>query len=111
MQHGTFRGRDDDTFAVGYTYGNVNPNLHAYEDSLNAQGYAVPVNGRGANYGVQIAPLLSLCPGLQYGQLCFFLVVGTRSHAACPITSGLTATRMDSRRRMRKSINTDGSAG
>jgi porin len=70
VQHGTFPGRDHDTFAIGYAYGNINPNLRAFEASLNAIGFNVPVNGQEqiaeVNYGLQLRPWLSLRPGIQY---------------------------------------------
>ena len=70
VQRGTFPGRSLDTVAIGYAYGNINPNLRAFETSLNASGYDVPVNGQEQigelNYGVQVEPWLSIRPGLQY---------------------------------------------
>jgi porin len=70
VQHGTFPGRDHDTIALGYAYGNINPNLRSFELALNAAGYDVPVNTQEQigelNYGVQLRPWLSLRPGVQY---------------------------------------------
>jgi porin len=70
VQHGTFAGRTNDTVSVGYAYGNINPNLRAFETALDAAGYNVPVNGQEqigeVNYGVQVRPWLSLRPGVQY---------------------------------------------
>jgi porin len=70
VQHGTFPGRSNDTIALGYAYGNVNPNLRAFEAALNAAGYAAPVNAQEQiaelNYGIALTPRIGLRPGVQY---------------------------------------------
>ena len=70
VQHGTFPGRDHDTVALGYAYGNVNSRLRSLEESLRGAGQNVPLNGQEQiaelNYGVQLLPWLALRPGLQY---------------------------------------------
>jgi len=70
VQHGTLAGRDHDTIALGYAYGNINPNLRSFEVALDQAGYSVPINTQEQigefNYGVQMRPWLSLRPGVQY---------------------------------------------
>ena len=70
VQHGTLPGRDHDTIALGYAYGNINPNLRSFEVALNAVGFTVPINTQEQigelNYGAQLRPWLSLRPGVQY---------------------------------------------
>jgi len=70
VQHGTLPGRAYDTMSFGYAYGNINANLRAFETSLNAAGFSVPINTQEqigeANYGLQLRPWLSLRPGIQY---------------------------------------------
>lgn len=70
VQHGTFAGRPHDTLALGYAYANFNPNLRAFETSLDAAGYTVPISGQEQiaelNYGIAVNPWLTFRPGLQY---------------------------------------------
>ena len=70
VAHGTFSGRDGDTASFGFAYGNFNPRMRALETSLLDYGFTVPVTGQEKilelNYGAQVAPWLTLRPGLQY---------------------------------------------
>jgi len=70
VQHGTFRGRDDDTVAFGYYYLEVNPRLRSFEASLQSQGYAVPSNAveqeLEANYGIAVGKTVLFRPDVQY---------------------------------------------
>jgi porin len=70
VQHGTFPGRDRDTVAVAYAYGNVNANLRDFETAINVAGYNAPINGQEqiaeVNYGVSIRSWFLIRPGVQY---------------------------------------------
>jgi porin len=70
VQHGTFRGRDHDTIALGYAYGNFNPALRDAESAVFGSVRNIPINGQEqigeVNYGIQIRPFFSLRPGVQY---------------------------------------------
>ncbi len=68
--HGTFKHRDNDTIAFGYYWLDMNPRLRTFEQSLQAQGFAVPTNGAEQklelNYGVAVTPQILFRPSLQY---------------------------------------------
>lgn len=70
MRHGTFRGRPNDTLALGFDYIELNPRLRTLEQSLQRAGYAVPLNVEETalelNYSVAVNPWLTIRPGLQY---------------------------------------------
>ena len=65
VRHGTFKGRDDDTIAVGMAVASINSSLQSIEQEFH-EPTTVEEYVAEANYGYQAAPWLNLRPGLQY---------------------------------------------
>jgi porin len=65
VRQGTFKGRDDDTIALGMAVASINGALQGLEQKIGAptsvQEYMAELN-----YGITLAPWLNVRPGLQY---------------------------------------------
>jgi len=69
VRRGTFRGRDNDTLAVGFASDDYNVRLQRLEATLQRAGYAVPTSVQDqvveVTYGIQATSWFVLRPGLQ----------------------------------------------
>ena len=70
VRHGTFAGRPEDTLALGFATANYNGRLQQLETRLQSRGNVVPTTVQDQdvelNYGVQVAPWITLRPNFQY---------------------------------------------
>ncbi len=65
VRTGTFPGRAADSLAVGFAVANINSQLLAYEKAHDTPATAQEMLLE-ANYGVAVAPWLTIRPGVQY---------------------------------------------